>query len=182
MRYFIGYALSGDDKAKVDLLRNAIAEMFNVHGALKIPAHMTLMAPFEISSPFKILAETLDKYANEQTAFDLNIIKYAHFGQDVWFLEPEQPAECFNLHSSILKVMKTSFEELKDFKDKMEVHFHITLAYKDLTKDSFEAIGKYLAQSPLPISKLKINAITLFEWQRDDSWKIVRTFPFKTNA
>ncbi|MFA5186262.1 MAG: 2'-5' RNA ligase family protein [Patescibacteria group bacterium] len=174
MSYFIGYRLKGSDEAAVEALRREISEKFDVHAALKIPPHFTLFYPFDFSGP-AILEQTLVDVAQGQRPFSIQISSFASFPPRVWFIDVG-----VGTAQDLRDAVKLAMSGLGVHEDKVfpePSHYHITLAYKDLTPESFEQIGKRLSERPVPIRGLDIDSITLFE-KRADSWFAIRDFPF----
>lgn len=179
MRYFLGYNLAGSSADLVDRLRQSIGRRFDVQSALRIPPHLTLFYPFEWDEGVERLENVLVKFAERESAFINKISGFGHFGEEVWFIDVEQNAGLFDLKKRLDKVMVEQFNLDENNKGHSGIHFHITLAYKDVTPEKFKLIGEYLSLLDVPIEEISINALTLFELQGDE-WKACAEFKFKS--
>lgn len=174
MRYFIAYHLKGAEGQAVDALREKIAARFGVHAALKIPPHVTLFNPFE-TDDIGSLPDVLRDLSAAQAPIPLRITGFNSFDEAVWFLDVEQKPELLALKEKIASaVRKTTGQE--DRRAGMTPHFHLTLAYKDVTPEAFSAIGEFLRGEPLPIAELTVDAVTLFSFPAG-RWEPLASFP-----
>lgn len=176
MRYFIGYGLHDADKIKVDEFRNEISSIFSVFGALSSPPHITVVPPFETENS-EILKTQLSIQVGEQESFSVETPRFHCFDQKVWFLDVEQRDELMVLKRNTEETIKRSLgiREMQNYKP---THFHITLAYKDISPDLFARIGIFLESKNPPITSLTIDNLTLFRFQ-DGRWFAESMFGFK---
>lgn len=176
MRYFIGYNLGVKNAQIVDELRHSISEKFLVKEALLIPPHLTLFYPFEMEvATVEILKKSLGQLAQGKSAFETKVTGFNHFGETVCFLDVEQSRDLFDLKEALVEMMKGQFQINEETRGKNAPHFHITLAYKDVTPETFKLIEEYLKTWSLPIDKLRIDAITLFG-RREERWYVAGEF------
>ena len=176
MRYFIAYHLQGEAGELVNQLRVEIAERFGVKAALRIPPHLTLFYPFEMYGVrLAELSKVLAEFAAKQMAFKLEVPGFNYFGEAVWFVDVEQSEELFNLKKQLVDLMGDEMAIEEDQKGRKGVHFHITLAYQDVTPEKFKEIGEFLWDKLVPIDQVYVDAITLME-KKDDIWLPIRSF------
>lgn len=182
MLYFIGYNLQDESAALVDVVRNSIAEKFSVHASLRFPSHLTFLRPFEMDDGFfDDLKRTLSDFASKRSAFEVSTVGFNSFDEAVWFLDVDQKQELFDMKKDLSDLLlQSSLLTEEQVLETRGVHFHITLAYKDMTPEKFKLIGKYLASLDPINEKLNINAITLFV-NKGQSWDVLETFGFKNN-
>lgn len=179
MRYLIAYHLEGESGRLVNELRRDIAEEFDVREALYLPPHMTLFYPFEMFGVrLRELEGVLAGFASSRDAFDLKIPGFSFFGEKVWFIDVEQSRELHDLKQQLAGVMGDKMGIDEEQKGRKGVHFHITLAYQDVTPEKFDLIGEYLSGLRCPIDELRVDAITLME-SRDEKWVVVKKFEMK---
>ena len=176
MRYFIGYELNGISAELVDGLRVLIANEFSVKEALRYPPHLTLFYPFEAEGD--ILKECLEKFAETRRGFELKVNGFNSFGEAVWFVDVEQSAELFELKNELVEMMKNQLQISEDTGGRNGTHFHVTLAYKDVTPEKFKLIGEYLKGHLVPIENLEVNSVTLFG-RNGENWEVVERFNFR---
>ncbi len=180
MRYFVGYNLEGDDARMVDELRIEIAEKFSVQGALRLPPHLTIFPPFELEESKKaLLVPVLEQFAKKREAFSLAVTDFNHFDETVWFIDVEQSAVLFDLKTQLAGILLENFAVVEDLRGRKGPHFHITLAYKDVTPEKFGIIGEFLKGKKVPVKTLRVGAITLFA-HRDEKWLPAGRFGFES--
>jgi 2'-5' RNA ligase len=182
MPYFIGINLEGESAEAVDKLRHSIAEKFSVRGALRLPPHLTLFYPFEIGEGgLEIVMRALAEIVRDVRSFPVKVDGFNHFDDRVWFLDVEQSERLLNLSKKLAEMMEVKFGISEDSKVGKGVHFHVTLAYKDVTPEKFKLIADYLSNRNPPIEKFDVDAITLFE-KKAENWVAVRQFYFGVDA
>lgn len=182
MFYFIGYNLEGRSAQLVDNLKHSIADKCYVSEALRIPPHLTLFTPFEMEEGgLEHLLRGLTEVSREIDPFTVKITGFNHFGERVWFLDVEQSERLMDLKTKIVKMMAAKFAIPEDTGGRKGVHFHLTLAYKDVTPEKFKLIGDYLEGQDLPIEKLDIGAIVLFE-KKAGNWQVISRFGLGNTA
>lgn len=181
MPYFIGINLEGESAEEVDKLRHSIAEKFSVQGALRLPPHLTLFYPFEVEqSGLEIVSGALSEIVRDVRSFAVKIMGFNHFDEKVWFLDVEQSEQLLNLRKRLVEIMGVKFGINEDTKGRKDVHFHVTLAYKDVTPEKFKLIGNYLDGQNLPIEMLNVGAITLYE-KKTENWAAIEKFDFSAD-
>jgi 2'-5' RNA ligase len=173
MRYFIGYVIKNPDSLVIDELRKKLAVTFSVQEALKSPPHLTLFYPFE-TDDIQGVEPALADIARSIPPFLLDVVGFRSFDEAVWFLDVEQRPELHALKTRIVDAI-TQTLGISENRKGNGVHFHITLAYKDLTPETFRQIESYLQETPLPVTHLTVSNITILR-QTETSWVPLRVF------
>jgi 2'-5' RNA ligase len=180
MKYFIAYNLEGKDKEVLEVIRDEIAEKFEVKEALNFPPHLTIFPPFDADE--KMLGELkneLSKVSKEVPCFGIKTAGFSYFDQAVWYVDVEQKRELMDLKDCLVKIMSEKFSIVPD--GKRGTHFHVTVAYKDLTVEKFKLIGKFLADQKLEIETLEINSISLLKLN-EGKWLEMAKFKLASNS
>ncbi|MFH1046852.1 MAG: 2'-5' RNA ligase family protein [Patescibacteria group bacterium] len=177
-KYFIGFAPTGEAKLAIDRLRHSIAERFGVRGALNAPPHITLQRPFTTSDT-ELLEKQLAVCIANTAPFAVRLLGFGAFDDRVWFIEPEQSAELYALHAKIADDVLNTVGE-SDAEDFGKPHFHLTLAFKDVSPENHRLIGEFLRTEPLPLTSLDIDAVTLFVHSPSDVWQEQQIFPLSS--
>ncbi len=175
-RYFIAILLHDEPKWQIDALRDELAARFSVKEALKIPPHITLYPPFETEDVTALIPK-LKEIAEKTKIFSANVTRFHHFDDRVWFVDVEQGAELHALKKRIDGVVDTTVPRSASPRNQRPVHFHITLATKDVGPKAFQALKAFFDAEPLPFSTLPIDNITLLVHQ-NHAWQAERVFPF----
>ncbi|MFA6429702.1 MAG: 2'-5' RNA ligase family protein [Patescibacteria group bacterium] len=175
-KYFLGFVLRGPSADWTTHLKKDIARPFGLSWSLTYPPHITLFYPFE-TNRIEDVRQLLEEVATRITPFDVDITGYNHFETDVWFVEPEQRDELFQLKQSIA-IPLSALLQIKENDKGLTPHFHITLAHKELTPESFAAIGKQLQATPIPFDSLLIDSVSILR-KTDTDWVEEARIPFK---
>lgn len=176
MRYFLAYKLQGPDAEAVEKLRQEISWQYDVHQALRIPPHLTLFYPFEMEEVLEMdLQRVLEEFVLTQKPFSLSANGFSHFEDRVWFIDVEQAQSLISLKKNLVRQIYKKMGILEARRGHNGIHFHITLAYKDVTPEKFVQIGEFLARQSVPIVKLEVNSLTLFRFEQD-SWVVAKDF------
>lgn len=143
-------------------IKQDIAERYNTHVAITKPAHITLVPPYRATEAQLEQLETLhEKLAKQLAPFDLMLDGFGCFeGNRTVFINVQPNERLQQLYS----LLKAGFIELGQAKEK---HFHagplkphLTVAYRDLTPESFEAIWQAYQHEPFsavfPVSNIWI--------------------------
>lgn len=163
MKIFIGYNLRGADRDKVQALRLAIAERFDVREALTAPPHFTLFPSFEMADD-RLPQEALARLAAETKAFTVAVEGFGKFDEGVWFLRVATPAVLLELKESLERLMRECCS-VESKRRGQPFNCHVTLAYKDVAPEVFSHIGEYLRGQELPVRRLTVDSFSVFTWR-----------------
>lgn len=150
---------------------------FNCKAALRSPAHITLIPPFNAdTSQEEILIGMLNTFAKERKPFKINIKDFSSFPPRVIFAGIEK--------SSHLDIIKQSIEQFflskTSFKIKVDnrpFQPHITIANRDLAQNDFPKAWAYF-QSLRYEESFIADAVSLLR-NTASGWKVVANCPFK---
>jgi 2'-5' RNA ligase len=176
MLYFIAYNLSGRQKSATDALRETLAEKFDVRRALRIPPHLTLFHPIEIPDAGP-LVDALESLSQKISPFDVDTAGFGSFDERVWFLDVAQSRPLRELKRKIASAVWRGVKLREKTYTHPGVHFHVTLASKDVTPEKFARIGAFLEKRRPPFKTFTVDSFTLLR-HYGGGWVAVRTFPF----
>lgn len=178
MRYFIAYALGDGERDAVQALRQELREKFGVVAALRLPPHVTLFHPFDCPDAAPLMAP-LTAVAARLEPWPVITPKFGSFREDVWYLDLEQDRALFRIKERLRQTVRASLG-IEERSKHVDTHFHITMAYKDVTPEIFRKIGTCLKKRPPPVRRVVVDSFTLFE-HRGGEWRELRTFPLSGN-
>jgi 2'-5' RNA ligase len=180
MRYFIANILSGEDAERTEQLRRSICKQFNVHAALKIPPHITLVRPFESVATPDLISDAI---ADVGASFEPQIIttrEFVAFGKSVWFIDLEQRKRWFEVKAELEKRLRVSIAWIPEEYD-IDAHFHITLAYRDVKPEVHDKIGLFLKTQTVPLKRVNFDSYSLL--QHDGMrWQEIERFPLGSGS
>ncbi|MCC7522694.1 2'-5' RNA ligase family protein [Candidatus Uhrbacteria bacterium] len=175
MRYFLAHILSGDDAERMQELRREISKRFHVHAALKLPPHITLVRPFESVAMPDFISDAIADAGDLLEPQTIGTRGFAAFGNAVWFLDLEQRKRWFEVKAELEKRLRVTIAWIPEEYD-IDVHFHLTLAYKDVEPQTHELIGRFLQTQPIPIKRIQFESYSLL--QHDGMrWQEIERFP-----
>lgn len=142
--YFIALIPPEPLREQLHAIKLRIKEEYQSKGALNSPPHITLHMPFEWkdAKEEKLIA-SLKQFADEREKFQVIIQGFSCFPPRVIFADiPTTPALQLlqkELHSHCKRDLNLFNAQYRD----LPFHPHITLAFRDLKKDTFEKAWTY---------------------------------------
>jgi 2'-5' RNA ligase len=171
MLYFIAIVTPEPINQQVLEWKHYMLQHFNCRVALKSPAHITLIPPFDMPDTMQHeLEEVLLEFAAEQPSFPIQLKNFAAFKPRVLYVHV-QP----NTH---LQARLEAYLIQTDFPIKKEdrpFHPHVTIANRDLQKDDFPMAWQYFQQMSYEVS-FQANAISLLR-HNGEIWEVANAFP-----
>ncbi len=135
--YFIAIVPPLGLKEKIRAYKEEIREKYHSRHALKLPAHVTLQAPFRMSEKKEPdLFALLEEVGEEYHPFPVELSGFGSFPPRVIFIEIKDHNPLKELHRRLEKKIdeKIGLGE----REKMgKFHPHITMATRDLDKQNF---------------------------------------------
>lgn len=146
-RYFIALIPPNPIQSEVQQIKEQFRDDFNSKGALRSPGHITLMMPFQWKVKkedklFKLLAQ-----ATKERKFTLRLNGYGTFGQKTIFIKNEISPELHAFQSRLAQYAKRNMN-LFNATHNRGYHPHMTVAFRDLKKDQFDAAWKEFENQP----------------------------------
>lgn len=143
-------------------------------GALRSPAHITLLMPFKWKQAKEtLLFYSLETLASSIAKFNIKLTRFNSFEPRVIYVDVEQ-----STHLTLIKdqVMKMARQELKlEFlKDLRGFHPHITIAFRDLKKPQFYTLWEQLKGKPFE-SEFEATSIALLT-HNGKNWDVYKKF------
>lgn len=167
-----------DLAAREHAIKQAIAERYDTHVAITKPAHITLVPPFRATDEqLNKIVEVHEAAAQHGNPFELMLDGFGCFeGNKTVFInvQPSEPLQ------KLYEWLKSGFTDADLAKEK---HFHagplkphLTVAYRDLTPESFEAIWQAYEHEPFS-DTFPVNSIWIMKYV-DRVWVPWREFGF----
>src|SRR5690554_2794875 len=97
--YFIALLPPAEIEAEINALKLEVKEQFGAKHTLKLPAHITLLAPFKMAEEMEgRLLQLLEEVARETTSFNIFIAEFGCFPPRVIFLKINNHQPVIDLH------------------------------------------------------------------------------------
>lgn len=178
--YFIALIPGKELRERVRVVKESMKTVYKAGHALKSPAHITLQMPFKRKSSMEsTLSAILERFASREESFTVSLDGFGCFSPRVIFIRVENPGPVRSIHSRLKTVLN---EELGFSGSEImnDVHPHITVATRDLTKEAFmEAWPEF--QNEEFRDTFVVNSLFLLK-HNGKFWDICREFPFRTDG
>ena len=175
MLYFIAIVAPDTINQQVLEWKNYMLQRFNCKVALKSPAHITLIPPFNMPGQAqKEMQELLQSFAARQHSFPVQLKNFAAFTPRVIYVDV-LPNALLNDVRTNLEAILLPGERFAIKKENRPFHPHITIANRDLTKDNFPQAWQHFQQMPYEAT-FEANAISLLR-HSNQVWEVCDAFP-----
>ncbi len=147
-------------------------EKYNLKGALRSPAHITLHRPFEFRTTNEIhLIETLKQFQYQSFTIELSGIDA--FVPRVIFIDVKPNPELIVLHQALCRHAKRQLQLFNEADDLRGFHPHVTLAFRDLKKNKFDSVYDFVKTKPFEM-RFPLEKIALLKLGK--TWEVLELF------
>jgi 2'-5' RNA ligase len=175
MLYFIAIVAPDDINQQVLQWKYYMRDHFQCKVALKSPAHITLIAPFEMPGHLQAeLQELLLPFAARQPGFPIQLKNFAAFTPRVIYVDV-LPGEPLNELRTALETTLLQSNRFPVKKEERPFHPHVTIANRDLRAKDFPLAWQHFQQINYETSFMA-NAIALLRYN-GQVWEIAHSFP-----
>lgn len=155
-------------------LQTEIAQHFPTEATLKLEPHITVKYAFPISD-LSDVTNYFYQLAKSTSAIPFTITGIETFPTKVIFLNIAPNNSLSNLHMRLLKETKKQFGASAAEFEGNDLHFHITLAYKDITNEAFPKIKDFLAKRSVNYSGTLTKLGLYLRLTPDRPWFVYQT-------
>ena len=171
--YFAALLPSQEVKEVVRNLKLEIKEKFGAAHALKLPAHITLIAPVWLQNEQeKPLVEAIREVSKEQVSFPVELEGFGKFDQQAIFLNVVDHEPVKVLHHKLAGALTGIFT----VREERNLHPHITLATRDLPQNRFKEAWESFNDRDILLG-FDATALTLFK-HNGKTWDVLENLPF----
>lgn len=174
MLYFIAIVAPEAINQQVLEWKHYMLQQFGCKAALKSPAHITLIPPFQMPGTMQHeMEEVLLLFAHEQPFFPIQLKNFAAFKPRVLYVHVQPNTHLSGLQARLEAHLIDTCFPIK--KEERPYHPHVTIANRDLQKEDFPLAWQYFQQLSYKTS-FKADAISLLR-HNGELWEIANTFP-----
>ncbi len=175
MRYVIVTVVEGEAGMFNEKIRKKVFEKFKARSS-KLPAHITVKAPFEYDKDITELESIIERFCNENKKVKYAINGYGVFDKRTIYMKVIDNKELRDLHKSFIEsIDKINYINFGNHEGE-EAIFHITIASKKI-RDTFNEIWNYVNNSHCSF-EAEFNNISIFTWE-ENTWKLYKKYSFK---
>lgn len=174
--YFIALVPHHELREQIKAFKKEIEAHYQAKHALKLPAHITLKMPFNISKDEEpLLIRSLQELADQITVFDVELFGFDYFKSGVIFVKCVDHDPIIEVHNKLKKVLSEKLGDTKK-EDPSRFYPHMTIATRDLSPEFF---GKALAEFKNREFHASFEAESLFLFKHNGkTWDVHRKFFF----
>lgn len=168
--YFVAIIPPSGLRKTVEDIKQEFSKTFHVFHALKSPPHITLIPPFQLGKePLKPIREKLMKLVSHESKFELSTKGFSSFGSRVIFIDIYKSQALNELYIHVNSVFEHAM-------DKKPFNPHMTIAFRDLSKEIFEKAWPAYSEKSFSQS-FEVDSISLLK-HNGKKWEVYEQFPF----
>lgn len=135
-KYFIALLIPSPLLEEIEKIKKELFNEFNLKGALRCEAHITLHRPFRWKvNREQELINDLEKF--HFNSFTIQLKDFSFFEPRVIFVDVMRNESLNSLHQSLKEFAKKESKIFNEWDDMREFHPHVTIASRDLKKNKF---------------------------------------------
>lgn len=179
-RFFIALVPPPDIEQHITEIQQYFAEHYNSRGALNSPPHITLQPPFHsLAEDVPKLEESLNQFSVNRRPIPVTLSGFAAFAPRVIYVDVVKSPELLEIHSYLMSYMEANLGIVDRVSQSRPFVPHMTVAFRDLTKDNFQRAWLEFAGRSLHF-EFTASALTLL--LHDGSrWNISNQFPLSAD-
>ncbi|HYW18790.1 MAG TPA: 2'-5' RNA ligase family protein [Nodularia sp. (in: cyanobacteria)] len=156
-------------------IKQHFADHYASRGAQKSPPHITLQPPFEWSdAKVSQLEASLREFAHQQQSIPITLNGYAAFPPRVIYIDVVKSQALLNLQTHLMAYVENNLEIVDKTSQTRPFTPHLTVAFRDLTKQNFRLAWPEFVQRSLNFNFMAENlTLLLHDGQR---WHIKSEF------
>lgn len=175
--FYFSILLPGDLSTRVKAFQLDFARRFQSERALRQWPHITVIPPFKMAlSRFQQLEDRVQEVQVKSDKFTIDLKDFGAFPKRVIFIEPVFQPQLFVLNERLNEKIEDIIDSQRDYR---EYHPHVTLAYRDLSEDHFEAAWKEYSRMKFEAS-FSVSSVFLMKME-EGRWKVEKEYPFLLN-
>lgn len=176
--WFIALLPPADLSQEITAIKQDFSDRYRSRAALKSPPHITLYPPF--TWPETTIAQvrsTLASFAQTRSAFPIQLQGYGAFAPRVIYIHVEPTLALTQVHQDLLNVLDRSLQLRNARETQRPYRPHLTIAFRDLSRSSFEQAWPAYRDRPFQAEFLATHLTLLYHTRQ--RWMVDRTFPFQ---
>jgi 2'-5' RNA ligase len=175
--YFIGIVAPEEINRRVMEWKNYMLQHFGCKVALRSPAHITLVPPFNLDELRESRLENdIRRFSSAQIPFSIKLGNFSSFPPRVIFVRIESSAQLNSLQKNIEDYLAGLNYPVK--KPDRPFHPHITIANRDLRKQDYQKAFNYFKTISFAADFIASHIDILVS--KPEGWKIVAHVPMQT--
>ena len=139
-RFFVSLLPPQDIQDYANQIKQYFADNYASRHAQKSPPHITLQPPFEwANDQVSRLEASLREFASQQKSLQVTLSGFSAFAPRVIYIDVVRSQELLQLQAALMAHMETDLGIVDEVGKKRPFAPHMTVAFRDLTKQNFKA-------------------------------------------
>lgn len=177
-RFFIALLPPPEIQDYTNQIKQHFADRYASRGAQKSPPHITLQPPFEWSAEqVPVLEQCLSRFVNERESVPVTLNGFGAFPPRVIYINVLKTQELLTLQTDLMAHLETVLEIVDPVSKTRAFSPHMTVAFRDLTRQNFKAAWPEFQQRQLQF-EFTADYLTLL-LHDGKRWNVSAEFPFK---
>jgi 2'-5' RNA ligase len=180
-RFFIALLPTPEIQAYANEVKQYFSDRYHSRAAQKSPPHITLQPPFEWPiDDLPRLEQHLSSFVLGQSPFPVTLQNFAAFPPRVIYINVLKTPELLTLYHALLNDLESNLAITDPQLSARPFVPHITVAFRDLTRDNFKAAWSEFQSRSLQFEwHVRDLTLLMHDGQR---WNIYREFPFAPDS
>jgi len=175
-RFFVAFLPPPTFQEQVKDIQQYFAERYQSRGAQKSPPHITLQSPFEWEvAALPLLTTSLEEFANYYSSIPIRLSGFAAFAPRVIYINVVKTPELMALQAHLSAYLAEELAIIDPASQERSFTPHITVAFRDLTRQNFKAAWPEFQFRPLQFEFTAADLTLLIH--DEQRWNVNRHFP-----
>ncbi|MCX8080526.1 MAG: 2'-5' RNA ligase family protein [Bacteroidia bacterium] len=177
VRFFVALVPSEPLLSELENMKLHIMNNYGCKAALRSPAHITIHRPFLCRSvKADFIRQSFQRF--EFNNFDICLKDFGFFPENrVVFVRPVENRQLHMLYENFRDFASREWNLLTEKKHQRPFHPHITLAFRDVKPDTYDALHREFSNRTYEAC-FRADCLSLLEWD-SLKWKVVERCSFK---
>ena len=175
--FFLALLPPPDVQASITAIKQELADRFNSRHALKSPPHITLFPPFKWPSDRVGRFDCLADFAANQANITVTLSGFGAFPPRVIYVRPLKTPLLIEAYENLQAFLADRLELVDPMAKKRAFSPHVTVANRDLSKESFRAAWAEFEGRSLQVEFTSTHLTLLQHNGRE--WGVAREWEFQ---
>lgn len=178
--YFIALLPPQNIQEILTKIKQEFTEKYQSKAALKSPPHLTLQPPFEWDkNEISLVEKHLTEFVRHQTQIPIILDGFAAFKPRVIYINVIKTPELLTIYQNLTTYLESSLNIVDQRSQNRVFSPHITIGFRDLTKDNFHKAWLEFEHQPIHFEFMVAKFTLLIH--NGKCWQISKEFDFKTS-
>jgi 2'-5' RNA ligase len=173
-KYFIAIVVPEPFLSEVEAVKMQLFSKYQLKGALRSPAHITLHRPFTWKTAKEAELISALKEFKSDSSFELHLDNYNFFEPRVVFIDVRPDNQLLTLHSKLTDYCRQKLRLFNESEDERGFAPHVTVAFRDLKKPLFYELQKEFRLRSFE-AKFPFQGFSLL--RLENKWEEIAFFP-----